>query len=63
MSDIKLFKIDDKVEELPAKWSALERELQTLIEKNMSVFFGVNFLKSEYTTSNGGRINSLYNLQ
>ncbi|MEY8762513.1 MULTISPECIES: DUF5655 domain-containing protein [Clostridium] len=59
MSDIKLFKIDDKVEELPAKWATLERELQTLIEKNMSVFFGVNFLKSEYTTSNGGRIDSL----
>lgn len=59
MSDIKLFKICDKVEELPAKWVALERELQTLIEKNMSVFFGVNFLKSEYTTSNGGRIDSL----
>jgi predicted transport protein len=59
MSDIKLFKIDDKVEELPAKWAALERQLQTLIEKNMSVFFGVNFLKSEYTTSNGGRIDSL----
>ncbi|WP_446898858.1 DUF5655 domain-containing protein [Clostridium sp. LBM24168] len=59
MSDIKLFKIDDKVEELPAKWATLERKLQTLIEKNMSVFFGVNFLKSEYTTSNGGRIDSL----
>jgi predicted transport protein len=59
MSDIKLFKIDDKVEELPAKWATLERELQTLIEKNMPVFFGVNFLKSEYTTSNGGRIDSL----
>jgi Uncharacterized conserved protein len=59
MSDIKLFKIDDKVEELPAKWAALERQLQTMIEKNMSVFFGVNFLKSEYTTSNGGRIDSL----
>jgi predicted transport protein len=59
MSDIKLFKIDDKVEELPAKWATLERELQTLIEKNMFVFFGVNFLKSEYTTSNRGRIDSL----
>lgn len=59
MSDIKLFKINGKVEELPAKWATLERALQTLIEKNMSVFFGVTFLKSEYTTSNGGRMDSL----
>ncbi|SMC18639.1 Predicted transport protein [Clostridium acidisoli DSM 12555] len=59
MSDIKLFKINGKVEELPAKWATLERALQTLIEKNMSVFFGVKFLKSEYTTSNGGRMDSL----
>ncbi|GAA0742215.1 DUF5655 domain-containing protein [Clostridium oceanicum] len=59
MSDIKLFKIEDKVEELPATWMALERELQTLIERNMPTFFGVTFLKSEYVTSNGGRIDSL----
>ncbi|URZ00281.1 DUF5655 domain-containing protein [Clostridium felsineum] len=59
MSDIKLFKISGEVEELKAEWSTLERELQTLIEKNMSVFFGVTFLKSEYITSNGGRMDSL----
>ena len=59
MSDIKLFKIDDGVEELPATLVSLERELQTLIERNMPTFFGVTFLKSEYTTSNGGRIDSL----
>lgn len=59
MSDIKLFKIDNGVEELPATLVSLERELQTLIEKNMPIFFGVTFLKSEYTTSNGGRIDSL----
>lgn len=59
MSDIKLFKINDGVEELPASWVSLERELQTLIENNMNTFFGVNFLKTEYTTSNGGRIDSL----
>lgn len=59
MSDIKLFKISGEVEELKAEWSTLERELQTLIEKNMFVFFGVTFLKSEYITSNGGRMDSL----
>ncbi|MHB8032541.1 DUF91 domain-containing protein [Clostridium botulinum] len=59
MSDIKLFKIKDIVEELPARWASLERELQTLIEKNMPTFFGVTFLKSEYVTSNGGRMDSL----
>lgn len=59
MSDIKLFKIKETVEELPAAWASLERELQTLIEKNMPIFFGVTFLKSEYVTSNGGRMDSL----
>lgn len=59
MADIKLFKIDNGVEELPATLVSLEKELQTLIEKNMPTFFGVTFLKSEYTTSNGGRIDSL----
>jgi predicted transport protein len=59
MADIKLFKIDNGVEELPATWVSLERELQTLIEQNMPTFFGVNFLKTEYVTSNGGRIDSL----
>ncbi len=59
MSDIKLFKIHNGVEELPATWASLERELQTLIEKNMPILFGVTFLKSEYVTSNGGRMDSL----
>src|SRR3712207_3350178 len=59
MSDIKLFKINNNVEELSATWAALERELQILIEKNMFTFFGVTFLKSEYVTSNGGRMDSL----
>ena len=59
MADIKLFKINNAVEELPATWVSLERELQTLIEQNMPTFFGVTFLKTEYVTSNGGRIDSL----
>lgn len=59
MSDIKLFKIAGEVVELSASSVTLERELQVLIEKNMPAFFGVTFLKTEYVTSNGGRIDSL----
>lgn len=59
MSDIKLFTISGEVKELPASAVTLERELQVLIERNMQTFFGVTFLKSEYTTTNGGRIDSL----
>lgn len=59
MSDIKLFSIKETVQELPASAVSLERELQNLIEQHMLTFFGVNFLKSEYITSNGGRIDSL----
>lgn len=59
MSDIKLFTIAGEVKELPASAVTLERELQVLIERNMQTFFGVTFLKSEYTTTNGGRIDSL----
>ncbi|GEM_PF-2262212 len=47
------------MEELPATWVSLEIELQTIIEENMNTFLGVNFLKIEYITSNGGRIDSL----
>ncbi len=59
MSSIKLFKTDGVVTELPASSVTLERELQKLIEQNMSTFFGVTFLKTEYITSNGGRIDSI----
>jgi len=59
ISDIKLFNITGQVVELPAKSVTLEKELQLLIEKNMTTFFGVTFMKSEYVTSNGGRIDSL----
>ena len=56
MSDIKLYKIKNGVTELPASSVTLEKELQQLIEANMNDFFGVTFLKTEYCTSNGGRI-------
>lgn len=59
MADIQLFRINGEVQELIKSVVPLEKELQNLIEKNMETFFGVRFLKSEYITSNGGRIDSL----
>lgn len=53
MADIKLFSIKGNVVELPSKQVTLEKELQTLLEKNMTTFFGVTFLKSEYRITNG----------
>lgn len=53
MADIKLFNIKGQVEELPSKQVTLEKELQKLLEENMSTFFGVTFLKSEYRITNG----------
>lgn len=53
MADIKLFSIKGQVEELPSKQVTLEKELQKLLEENMSTFFGVTFLKSEYRITNG----------
>ncbi|HIX82958.1 MAG TPA: DUF91 domain-containing protein [Candidatus Megamonas gallistercoris] len=53
MSKIKLFKIKDNIEEIVSSEVLLEKELQTLIEENMEIFFGVRFLKSEYVIANG----------
>ena len=53
MSEIKLFDIKDGVRQLVSSEVLLERELQTLIEKNMETLFGVRFLKSEYSITNG----------
>lgn len=59
MSDLKLFDISKEVRALTARTVAIEKDLQTLIEKNMFTFFGVHFLISEFTTTHGGRIDSL----
>ncbi len=53
MSEINLFAITNEVIKLESKSVAFERELQVLIEKNMPVFFGVTFLKSEFPITNG----------
>lgn len=60
MSDIKLFRTDSAaVTELLGSAVALEKSLQTLIERNMEAFLGVRFLASEFQTTNGGRMDSL----
>lgn len=62
MADIKLFKLSGgKAIELAGSGMALEKALQTLIEKNLETFLGVRFLASEYGTgkAHGGRIDTL----
>lgn len=59
MADIKLFNINGKVQEYQAGTVTLEKELQTIIENNMETFFGVTFLASEYSTTDGGRMDSI----
>lgn len=61
MSDIKLFKLTEKIEEIQGESVKLEKSLQTIIENNMDTFLGVKFLATEYSTgkNHGGRIDSL----
>lgn len=66
MSDINLFRLKPAVEPIELHAVRLEKEIQTLIEKNMETFFGVRFLATEYTIAQtsgadvqGGRIDSL----
>lgn len=62
MSDLKLFRIDgDRASEVTGAAMALEKPLQTLIERNMETFFGARLVASEHSTGkkHGGRIDSL----
>jgi predicted transport protein len=60
MSQIKVFKLgQSEVAELPSQTAKLERDLQFQVEQNMETFLGIRFLATEFTTSNGGRIDSL----
>jgi predicted transport protein len=62
MSDIKLFRIQGgNVVQLTGQSVALEKSLQTLIERHLDVFLGIRFLGSEYSTgrTHGGRIDTL----
>lgn len=62
MTDIKLFRIGASgAQELAGASVAIEKTLQTLIERNLEVLLGVRFLASEYSTGkvHGGRIDTL----
>jgi predicted transport protein len=60
MSDIKLFRIGSgSVTELAGATDTVERSVQVLFEKNLEALLGVRFLATEYTTTNGGRIDTL----
>ena len=60
MSDIKLFRIGTgTVNELTGTTDTIEKSVQTLFEKNLESLLGVRFLASEFTTTNGGRIDTL----
>ena len=60
MGDLKLFNIGKKsVQELDGRAVGLERSLQVIFERNLETLLGVRFLESEYTTSHGGRMDTL----
>lgn len=64
VSDIKLFQVGPKeVQEIPAQSVAIEKSLQSLIEKHLHLeaFLSVRLLASEYSTgkTHGGRIDTL----
>lgn len=62
MSDLKLFRtIDGAADELHGTSVALERSLQTLMEKNLETLLGIRFLASEFSTGakHRGRIDTL----
>jgi predicted transport protein len=60
MSDIKLFRIGaGTVDELVGTTDTVEKSVQTFFEMNLEALLGVRFLASEFTTSHGGRIDTL----
>jgi len=62
MSDLKLFRLaNNAATEVLGTGLALEKSLQTLIEKNLETFLGVRFLASEFSTGteHGGRMDTL----
>lgn len=62
MSDLKIFKLSsDHVTELAVSSMALEKSLQSLIEKHLDTFLGITFLASEFSTGSktGGRMDTL----
>jgi len=55
-----IFKINmQKAEKLKIKKFKNEKQLQKLFEDNLEEIFGIRFLASEFTTTHGGRIDTL----
>ena len=55
-----IFKIQNqKVQKLKIKKFKNEKQLQQIFENNLEEIFGIRFLASEYTTTHGGRIDTL----
>lgn len=60
MSDYKLFRIGSgTVAEIAGSTDTIEKSVQTLFEQNLEALLGVRFLASEFTTTHGGRIDTL----
>lgn len=62
MGDIKIFRLNENyVEELVGQALAVEKSLQTIIERHLDTFLGIRFLASEYSTGkkHAGRIDTL----
>jgi hypothetical protein len=51
MSDIKLFRVDNgKAQELAGSALAIEKTLQSLIERSLDAMLGIRFVASEHST-------------
>ena len=60
MSDIKLYRLGAaQVTELAGGAMALEKSLQTVFENHLDALIGVRFLASEFSTNEGGRMDTL----
>ena len=60
MTDLKLFQtLNGALCELESSSAPLEKGLQTQFENNLDTLLGVRFLASEYSTTHGGRMDTL----
>ena len=60
MSELRLFAIENgQVQENHPSFYKLEREVQDLFEANLETLLGVRFVASEFSTGQGGRIDTL----
>lgn len=60
MSDTKIFRVGESTAELLPKTNiALEKDIQTIFENNLETMLGVRLLASEFSTSHGGRMDTL----